>query len=92
MLPGGFSPPCLPPCEKIGWTQAVAGNIPLMQVHEFRLRNLYEALLVQWFCVPLGAPLYVMGCGLFCHTPKHNLTNGLHDGLPVFHAERVGVS
>ena len=37
--PGGSSQPCLVPFEKIGWTQAVVGNISLMQVQEFRLRT-----------------------------------------------------
>ena len=43
--------PGLPPFKEIGRTQAVAGNVPLMEVEEFRLCDLDKAAVIRRFCM-----------------------------------------
>jgi len=41
--------PGFPPFKEIGRTQAVAGNIPLMEIEEFRLCDLDKAAVIRRF-------------------------------------------
>src|SRR3972149_221801 len=83
------SVPSFPPCLIFGWSQAIAGNIAIVQAHQFRFHHLDETCETLLRYILRGAPSDESGRGLLVHSAVNDRGNRIGNQRAMLQTECV---